>query len=112
MSFPRKRESRTNVLGPRLRGGDGYLVGSAQNRESRGRRPRLSAKEEKKRFRPSGGQHTPRVGGLAWRAPDARPTESLRRAGSARPATLRWYCGPSIEGLPEPRSFREAGDRC
>src|SRR3990170_7134592 len=86
MSFPRKRESRTNnVLGARLRGGDGYLVGSAQNRESRGRRPRLSAKEEKKRFRPSGGQHTPRVGGLAWRAPDARPTESLRRAGPARP---------------------------
>ena len=31
-----------------------YHDGYTKNRESRGRRPRLSLKEEKKRFRPSG----------------------------------------------------------
>ena len=63
---------------------------AVKNRESRGRRPRLSTKEEKKRFRPSVSQHTCVAGCLLG----ASLTPVLRKPYGEMFLARRWYCGP------------------
>jgi hypothetical protein len=61
-----------------------------KNQESRGRRPRLSAKEEKKRFRPSSLKDSPD----GERPQGARPTPALRKPYAGRAFRLSQYRGP------------------